>query len=111
MSNELLLYDCYLWDGVSDEPHEGELGVRDGRFVASSSLEHPERVALSGRLVCPGFIDMHVHLREPGQTWKENIRTGTRAARRGGFTTIVSMPNTVPPTDSPERLQELEERL
>ncbi len=51
-------------------------------------------------VVAPGFIDMHVHLREPGQEHKETIRTGSRAAARGGFTTICCMPNTVPPNDN-----------
>ena len=55
---------------------------------------------LSGLHVCPGFIDMHVHLREPGYEWKETIATGTRAAAAGGFTGIACMPNTVPPIDS-----------
>jgi dihydroorotase len=55
---------------------------------------------LTGFHVCPGFIDMHVHLREPGYEWKETIATGTRAAAAGGFTGIACMPNTVPPIDS-----------
>lgn len=59
----------------------------------------------AGCVVAPGLIDLHVHLREPGQTWKETIATGTRAAARGGFTTVVAMPNTVPVNDSPGTLQ------
>ncbi len=54
----------------------------------------------SGLIVCPGFIDLHCHLREPGFEDKETIATGTRAAARGGFTTICCMPNTNPPIDS-----------
>ena len=46
-----------------------------------------------GCWVMPGFIDMHVHLRDPGLTWKEDIESGSKAAARGGFTTIVAMPN------------------
>jgi len=53
-----------------------------------------------GLVVAPGFIDMHVHLREPGQEDKETIETGSRAAAKGGFTTICCMPNTVPPNDN-----------
>ena len=52
----------------------------------------------------PGFIDMHVHLRDPGLTWKEDIESGSKAAARGGFTTIVAMPNTKPVMDSPDRI-------
>ena len=55
---------------------------------------------VSGRIVCPGFVDMHVHLRDPGQEHKEVIETGTRAAAAGGFTSIACMPNTRPANDS-----------
>jgi dihydroorotase len=55
---------------------------------------------LAGLVVCPGFIDMHVHLREPGQEWKETVATGTAAAAAGGFTGVACMPNTVPVNDS-----------
>ncbi len=60
-----------------------------------------ERVDAKGLVVCPGLIDLHVHLREPGQTAKETIATGTRAAARGGFASIVCMPNTSPAIDNP----------
>ena len=56
----------------------------------------------SGKIVVPGFIDMHVHLRDPGQVEKETIETGAEAAVRGGFTTITAMPNTKPVMDQPE---------
>jgi len=57
-------------------------------------------IDLEGYVVCPGFIDMHVHLREPGQEWKETVATGTRTAAAGGFTGVACMPNTVPPNDN-----------
>jgi dihydroorotase len=53
-----------------------------------------------GKVICPGFIDLHAHLREPGQEEKETIQTGTLAAAKGGFTSICCMPNTVPPIDN-----------
>ena len=56
-------------------------------------------IDLRGKVVCPGFIDMHVHLREPGQEWKETIESGTHAAARGGFTAVACMANTVPVND------------
>jgi dihydroorotase len=56
---------------------------------------------VSGRVVCPGLIDVHVHLREPGGEHKETIRTGARAAAAGGFTAVCAMPNTDPPIDNP----------
>jgi len=52
-----------------------------------------------GKLLCPGFIDMHCHLRDPGQTWKEDLETGSRAAAAGGYTTVGCMPNTEPAID------------
>src|SRR5690606_22163771 len=66
------------------------------------SAEGSEVVDAAGKLVSPGFIDMHVHLRDPGCTHKEDIVTGSRSAAKGGFTTIACMPNTRPVTDTPE---------
>ena len=66
------------------------------------STEGSEVVDAAGKLVSPGFIDMHVHLRDPGFTHKEDIVTGSRSAAKGGFTTIACMPNTRPVTDTPE---------
>jgi len=57
-------------------------------------------IEAAGLLVTPGLIDMHVHLREPGQEWKEDIATGTRAAAAGGFTSVACMPNTKPVNDN-----------
>src|SRR5512145_3222165 len=56
----------------------------------------------AGKWVVPGLIDMHVHLRDPGFEWKEDIRTGTRAAAAGGFSSVVCMANTKPVNDHPE---------
>jgi dihydroorotase len=59
-----------------------------------------EEISAQGLVVAPGFIDLHVHLREPGFEYKETIASGTRAAARGGFTSVVCMPNTNPPVDN-----------
>lgn len=86
-------------DGIRD------VGVADGLIVPVRSLPKSATVHdLSGLIVAPGFIDLHVHLREPGQTHKEDIATGTRAAAAGGFTTVLAMPNTVPAIDRVDRL-------
>lgn len=61
-----------------------------------------QTINAKGFLVFPGFIDLHEHLRDPGQTEKEDVLTGARAAARGGYTTILAMPNTVPPVDQPD---------
>lgn len=63
--------------------------------------EDAEVIDAEGLIVCPGLIDLHVHLREPGGEHKETIRTGARAAAAGGFTAVVAMPNTDPPIDDP----------
>src|SRR5208283_104853 len=62
------------------------------------------------KIVCPGLIDLHVHLREPGQTAKENIATGTAAAARGGFSSVVCMPNTSPAIDNAGTVALIHER-
>jgi len=72
-----------------------------GLAIAGQIPADAERVDVAGLVVCPGLIDLHVHLREPGQSAKESIATGTAAAARGGFTSVVCMPNTSPPIDSP----------
>lgn len=84
-----------------------DLLIVDGKIAAlgeSAPLKAPkdaQRLNLKGMVVCPGLIDSHVHLREPGQSIKETIATGTLAAARGGFTSLVCMPNTSPTIDSP----------
>ena len=79
--------------------------LRDGRVSAvGTGLGDPDDariIDVSGLVVCPGLIDLHVHLREPGQEHKETIATGARAAAAGGFTAVCAMPNTDPPIDDP----------
>ncbi|PCL94386.1 dihydroorotase [Paenibacillus lautus] len=67
--------------------------------------DHVQIIDAEGKLVTPGFIDMHVHLREPGYEHKETIESGSRSAVKGGFTTIACMPNTRPVTDTPETVK------
>jgi dihydroorotase len=77
--------------------------IDDGRIAAvgpDAGKDADETIDASGLAVCPGFIDIHTHLREPGFEHKETIETGTQAAARGGFTTLCAMPNTEPPVDS-----------
>lgn len=81
--------------------------VEDGKIIKveeSIQEEAQEVIQADGYYVMPGFIDLHVHLREPGFEYKETIYTGALAAARGGFTTICPMPNTNPATDSPKRI-------
>ncbi|WP_088808636.1 MULTISPECIES: dihydroorotase [unclassified Listeria] len=68
-------------------------------------------IDVKGKFVSPGLIDVHVHLREPGGEHKETIETGTKAAAKGGYTTVCSMPNTKPVPDTPEKMAALVERI
>jgi dihydroorotase len=87
------LKDILLKDGrVAEIAGPGKLKSANGAKVLDAA----------GLVVAPGLIDMHVHLREPGQGYKETIATGTAAAAAGGFTSVAAMPNTVPVNDSPE---------
>src|SRR5688500_530916 len=92
----------------------GDLFVADGRIVASLSAADRKRAKSSdgtGLVACPGLIDIHVHFREPGQTHKETIGTGSRAAAAGGFTTVVCMPNTSPVADNAGTIQYIHDRV
>jgi dihydroorotase len=85
--------------------------VVDGRIAEGTDVpSDADVIDVSGLVVAPGFIDLHVHLREPGQTHKETIATGTRAAAAGGFSAVVAMPNTSPPIDSPALLEDVQGR-
>ena len=96
-------------DPVSGRDETGDIFIADGKFVAAPAAGASE-INARGLAVCPGFIDMHVHLREPGHGAKETIETGTKAAAAGGFTSVVAMPNTNPVADHPGIIAWMEER-
>ncbi len=82
-------------------PNKTDLRIRDGLIAEiGPGLEGDETIDCSGAWVGPGLVDLHVHFREPGQEWKEDIESGSRAAAAGGFTAVFAMPNTDPATDS-----------
>ena len=81
-----------------------------GADAVKKAPRDAERMAVNGLIVCPGLLDLHVHLREPGQTAKETLATGTAAAARGGFTSVVCMPNTSPPIDNAGTVALIRER-
>ena len=106
-SGSLLIRGGRVIDPASGIDGELDVLLRDGRVaeVASSgSIRGKAEATLDARklIVAPGLIDLHVHLREPGQEHKETIASGTAAAALGGFTSVCAMPNTSPVNDSPE---------
>src|SRR6266446_1857403 len=104
--NSLLLSGGRVIDPANGFDTVADLLITDGKIAAigpklsSKAPADAERMDVAGLVVCPGLIDLHVHLREPGHAAKETIATGTAAAARGGFTSVVCMPNTSPPIDN-----------
>src|SRR2546425_8412124 len=87
-------------DAALDLRLDGELIAEVGPPGKVSAPQGTEIFDASGLIVAPGFVDLHAHLREPGQESSETIETGTRAAARGGFTAVCCMPNTKPVNDN-----------
>jgi dihydroorotase len=99
----ILIRNGRILDPGSGIDLTGDVLLADGRVAAIGpglSADGADVIDASGLLVCPGFVDIHCHLRDPGFEYKETIATGTQAAARGGFTTVCCMPNTKPPIDS-----------
>jgi len=100
---KLLIQNGLLVDPTQDLEEKLDLLLEDGRVAGlDKRLTVPEARTLdaSGCVVAPGFIDLHVHLREPGEEYKETIETGSQAAAAGGFTSVCAMPNTTPVNDN-----------
>ncbi|EGK13223.1 dihydroorotase [Desmospora sp. 8437] len=112
----LLLKNGQLLDFDTGDMYTADVRIRDGkvdRIGRDLPGEADQVLDLAGKLVIPGLIDLHIHLREPGFEEKETIATGTRAAARGGYTAVACMPNTRPVTDTPagvRRILEINER-
>ncbi len=102
--SRILLHSGRVLDPRADRDAHEDLLIDAGRIAAVSpnlEAEAVERIDASGCWVVPGFIDLHSHLREPGQEYKEDIATGGRSAVAGGFTAVVCMANTQPVNDDP----------
>jgi dihydroorotase len=100
---KLLLKNGRVVDPASGVDETLDLLIEQGKVArVGRRIDEPgaKTIDLSGLVVAPGFIDMHVHLREPGQEWKETVATGTAAAAAGGFTGVACMANTIPVNDS-----------
>ena len=104
----LLIRGGHLIDPAAGVDGLKDIVLKDGRVAEiagpgkAKHVEDAEIIDATGLTVAPGLIDIHVHLREPGQGHKETIATGTAAAAAGGFTAVAAMPNTTPTNDSPE---------
>lgn len=111
---KILLQNGRVIDPAAKMDQVADVLVEDGRI--KSVAEHIEAdgaevIDVSGKVVTPGLIDMHVHLREPGQEAKEDIESGTMAAAAGGYTTVATMPNTKPVIDTAALVRSVEKRI
>ena len=98
MSSLVIKYGRVI-DPANNVDEVRDVFVVDGKITAAAAKD-AEVIEAAGKIVTPGLIDMHVHLREPGRSDKETFATGTLCAARGGFTSVVCMPNTAPPADN-----------
>src|ERR1017187_3245186 len=114
--NSLLLTGGRVIDPANRFDDRADVLICEGKIAAvglEAAAKTPadvERMDVRGLVVCPGLIDLHVHLREPGQVAKETIATGKAAAARGGFTSVVCMPNTSPAIDNASTVALIHER-
>ncbi|MEM9446506.1 MAG: dihydroorotase [Verrucomicrobiota bacterium] len=107
--NALVLKGGRVIDPSQGVDEKRDLYICDSKVVRTLS-EQPDVIDVSGKIVCPGLIDIHVHLREPGQGAKETIQTGSWSAAAGGFTSVVAMPNTNPVADGPDTIAWIKQR-
>ena len=109
----LLLRNVRLIDPSQEVEETCDLLLEDGKVARRGlhlSAEGAEVIDGTGLVAAPGLVDMHVHLRDPGLTYKEDLYSGCRAAAAGGVTSLLAMPNTKPAMDSPETVRDLLER-
>ena len=104
----LLIKNGQIIDPESQKEYQADL-LLDGPVIAGIGTYEDDGtwdtvIDASGCVVAPGLVDVHVHFRDPGQLHKEDIHTGAAAAAAGGFTTVITMANTVPPVDTVETL-------
>ena len=114
MSSATIIRNGRVIDPANKRDEIADLLIVDGKVAPVSQLStlntQPDEIDARNLIVCPGLIDMHVHLREPGFSHKETIESGARAAAAGGFTTVVCMPNTSPVADNPSTIAWIKDR-
>lgn len=101
---DLVIKNCKL----VDKPGEYYIKITDGKITAisKSPIKSDEAIDIKNNYILPGFIDPHIHFRDPGLTQKEDFKTGSLSAANGGFTTVIDMPNTIPKTNTYKALKE-----
>ncbi len=110
---KILIQNGYVLDPESKREGKFDVLIEDNKIikVAEQITDHADKVLdARGCYVMPGFIDLHVHLRDPGLEYKETLETGGKAAARGGVTTICAMPNTKPVVDNGEKVEDVHNR-
>jgi len=108
--NTILIRGGRIIDPSENRDAIGDLLIENGHIVDAfrqKGGQPGQVIEAEGKIVCPGFVDIHVHFRDPGHTHKENIRSGSEAAAAGGFTTVVCMPNTAPVCDNAGTIQHI----
>ena len=108
--SEIFLKGGLVLDPSSGREAKGDVLIRDGKIADGKPTKDAQVIPVDGCVVTPGLIDPHVHLREPGQSAKETIATGTAAAVAGGFTSVIAMPNTSPVADGPNTIAWMKQR-
>ncbi len=110
---KLLIKHGRVVDPVNSTVSMQDLYIENGKVVQLEKdirQEADQVIDATGLVICPGLVDMHVHLRDPGLTYKEDIFTGTAAAAHGGVTSVACMANTDPVVDSPEQIQYIKDK-
>ncbi len=104
--NEYILHNGHVVDPKNNIDKIKDIAVKNGKIVALNEVaKNCEIIDMTGKLISPGLIDIHVHLRQPGNSAAETIKTASMAAAAGGFTTVVSMPNSNPVADNPGTIE------
>ena len=108
---DILIRNVHILDPANNRDETGDILIRGGRFAPPAQADGNALVIDgTGLTAAPGLVDLHVHLRDPGQTQKEDILTGCRAAAAGGATSLLAMPNTAPTVDTPDTVSYILEK-
>lgn len=110
--NDILIKNERILDPANEIDEKGDIYINANGVFADPSEAGPDAAVIdgSGLVAAPGLVDLHVHLRDPGQTQKEDILSGCRAAAAGGVTSLLAMPNTIPSVDTPETVKYILEK-